>query len=591
MHTQRLQELREALKTRGFDGFLLPNNDEYLGEYLPESAKRLGWLTGFTGSAGWVAVLPGKAAFFTDGRYTLQAKTEVDAGLFEHWNVAEKQPDAWLAEQAGRDARIAYDPHLFTLNQIRRYEKTGQGKVRWMPSENMVDAVWADRPAAPASKVEPHPIAYAGVSSADKRKLLAEQLRKKGCDAAVITLSDSVCWLLNIRGRDVPHTPFVLCYAVLHADAKVDLFIDEARVSADAAKHLGDDVRICPPATLEDALRKLGKAQASVLYDASGSPAWFYQMLVESGAKVELGEDPCQLPKACKNAVELQGAREAHRRDGIALAKLLHHICAHAGEMTEQDVCDKAIEFRGQSNLFVEPSFATISGSGPNGAVVHYRVTHATNRKLDNNSLLLIDSGGQYPDGTTDVTRTVAVGTPSEEMKDRFTRVLKGHIALARAVFPEGTGGIQLDTLARYHLWQAGLDYDHGTGHGVGSFLSVHEGPQRISKKGSDVALQPGMMLSNEPGYYKTSAYGIRIENLVAVVEKIKDASGKRYFCFETLTLAPIDLTLVNPGMLDAAEKEWLNAYHARVRESLGDAMDKDEKAWLDAVTRAVGDS
>jgi len=567
-------DLRAALLQHELDGFILPVNDEFLGEYVPDSAKRLTWLTGFTGSAGIAVVLKDKAAFFTDGRYTLQAKTEVKG--FDLHNSGDMAPEKWIATQAAKGTVIGYDPKLHTLHSIRRYEREAK-HITWQPvTPNPIDALWKDRPAPPASPVRIQPIEYTGESSADKRTRIAKDITTKGADAAMLTAPDSICWLLNIRGNDVPFTPFILCYALLAKSGKVTLYLDEPRVSSQVRAHLGNDVILKAPSALAGDLANFGKQH--VLYDPAGSPAWFYQQLKQASAEIIELADPCALPKACKNKAELEGMRQAHIRDGLAVTRFLHWLNVNTKPLTEMDAAAKLEEFRKASPLYLEPSFTTIAGSGPNGAIVHYRVTPQTNRPLDKNSMLLLDSGGQYPDGTTDITRTIALGTPTAEMKDRFTRVLKGHIALARAVFPEGTAGSQLDALARQYLWQEKLDYDHGTGHGVGSYLSVHEGPQGISKRSGGVALMPGMILSNEPGYYKAGEYGIRIENLV-VVKEMSSVAGKRYFGFETITLVPIDMRLVEVSLLTTEEKAWLKDYHQRVFDAHAASLTPEEKA------------
>jgi len=573
-----LAQLRAALATQKLDGFILPVNDEFMGEYVPESAKRLTWLTGFTGSAGMAVALSDKAAFFTDGRYTLQAKTEVQG--FELFNSGDVTPEKWISEYAPKEAVIGYDPKLHTLQSLRRYEQDAKN-VAWKAiTPNPIDALWKDRPIAPASAVRIHPLQYAGEASSDKRTRIAKQIEVLGADAAILTAPDSICWLLNIRGSDVPFTPFILCYALLAKSGAVTIYLDEKRISPEAKTHLGKDVIVKSPAQLTADIAAF--AQQRVLYSSTSSPVWFYQELRRAEALIVEASDPCVLPKARKNKTELEGMRQAHIRDGRAVTKFLYWLEKCKEPLTEMGVAAKLEEFRKQSELYLEPSFTTISGSGPNGAVVHYRVTEATNRPLDTDSLLLIDSGGQYLDGTTDITRTVARGKPSAEMKDSFTRVLKGHIALARAVFPEGTTGAQLDALARQYLWQEGLDYDHGTGHGVGSYLSVHEGPQGISKRASSVALEPGMILSNEPGYYKAGEYGIRIENLVAVEEVFKDENGKRFFGFETITLVPIDMRLVDKALLTAEEKKWLREHHWRVYEAHATSLTAYEDDWLE---------
>jgi Xaa-Pro aminopeptidase len=457
-------------------------------------------------------------------------------------------------------------------------EKAGDAKALiWKPvSPNPVDALWRDRPPVPESPVFLYPPRYSGCQPGEKRRMIAETLREKGLDAAMLTAPDSVCWLLDIRGRDVPYTPFVLCYALLKADGAVTLFAPESRFDSSVKAALGGEVRYRPMQEWQAISAELrGK---KVLYDPASSPVSVRLMLESAGADVQEGEDPCQLPKACKNAAEIAAIREAHRLDGLAVVRFLHDLSRQWRDMDEVQVHERITAERAKSDLFLEPSFHTIAGSGPNGAIVHYRAAAETTRRIDADSLLLIDSGGQYLGGTTDITRTVAIGTPSQEMKRNFTRVLKGHIALARAVFPEGTGGQQLDALARQYLWEAGLDYDHGTGHGVGACLSVHEGPQRISKKGPATPLKPGMVVSNEPGYYKTGEYGIRIESLVVVTEK-PESPG--FLGFDTLTLAPVDRHAMEAGMLTAEEKAWLNAYHRSVYETHAPHLDENRRGWL----------
>ena len=579
---KKLQALRETFRKQGIVGYLQPVHDEYLGEYPPPCHRRVEWLSGFSGSAGMVVVLAKNAALFVDGRYTLQARNETDTSLFEQYNSGELSPEGWLAKSLQAGERIGYDPKLFTRGMVKRMaatlEKTG---VELVPVTNLVDIIWKDRPAAPASPVFIHDIAYAGEESSSKRKRIASQLKMAAADAAVIAAPDAICWLLNIRARDTEHTPLLLASALIDAMGKVKLYVAPSRCDDKVKAHLGSDVELREPAALEADLMALGRKHQRVLCDPASASIWFAQILEKAGAFIVEAVDPCILPKATKNAVELQGIRNAHIRDGAAVTKLLCWLDSEIAtrSVREIEIADRLLSLRAMSNLFVEPSFATIAGSGPNGAIVHYRATPASDRALAKGELFLLDSGGQYPDGTTDITRTIPIGEPLPEHKDRFTRVLKGHIALALAQFPQGTSGSQLDALARQYLWQAGLDYDHGTGHGVGCFLGVHEGPQRISKRGGDAPLQPGMIISNEPGYYKTGAYGIRIENLVAVVEKTK--GEKIIYGFDTLTCVPIDTRLVDVGLLTATEKTWLNHYHAWVEKNLSPALDSQQHAWL----------
>ncbi len=600
----RLDALRAELARRGLDGFVVPRADEHQGEYVPPHAQRLAWLTGFTGSAGVAVVLKDSAAIFVDGRYTLQVRDEADEALYAFRHLTEAPPETWIEENLGTGRKLAYDPWLHSERQLGRLRAAAEkaGAELAAVDDNPLDAVWTDQPDPPVAPISPHPLEYAGRSSADKRADLAKVLEKAGADAAVLTLPDSIAWLLNVRGGDVRHAPLPLSFAVLHANTTVDWFLDPAKLGDGLETHLGNGVALCAPGDLGPALEALGAAGKRVLADPDTAAAWVFARLRAAGAEVVAGADPCQLPKARKNEVEMEGARAAHRRDGLALVRFLAWLDREAparardGGLSEIEAADKLLALRREHELFRDLSFRTISGSGPNGAIVHYSVSEATNRRMRLGELYLVDSGAQYPDGTTDVTRTVPIGEPSAEMRDRFTRVLKGHIALATARFPRGTTGSQLDTLARYHLWQAGLDYDHGTGHGVGSYLGVHEGPQRISKAPNRIALEPGMIVSNEPGYYKSGAYGIRIENLVTVIESGTEAEaeaeaedGRGMLAFETLTLAPIDLRLVDPSLMSAAEVAWLDAYHARVRDAHAGALDGAEADWLAQATRALG--
>ncbi|SME97562.1 Xaa-Pro aminopeptidase [Tistlia consotensis] len=583
----RLAALRRELAGRGLDGFLVPHADEHQSEELAPSAERLTWLTGFTGSAGSAAVLADRAAIFVDGRYTLQARQQVDTRLFEPRHVTEQPLSAWLAEHlAGK--RLGYDPRLHSQSQARRLQAEARraGGEAVAVETNPVDAVWDDRPAEPAAPVVPHPLAFAGRPSAEKRAELADRLKAEKLAAAVLTQPDSIAWLLNVRGGDVTQTPLALSFAILRDDARVEWFVAPEKVAGpELQAQLGNGVILRRPDELCEALESLGKVR--VLADPGSAGAWIFDRLAEGGSEIVEGDDPCLLPKACKNPVELDGTRAAHRRDGAALSRFLHWLeeTAPSGGLDELGAIGHLAGLRAAGERYRSLSFSTIAGSGPNGAVIHYRAIPATNRTIRPGEFLLVDSGAQYLDGTTDVTRTIAIGSVSDEMRRRFTGVLKGHIALARQRFPAGTTGSQLDALARMHLWQAGLDFDHGTGHGVGSYLGVHEGPQRISKVPNSVALRPGMIVSNEPGYYKEGAYGIRIENLVAVVEDARPGDEKPMLAFETLTLAPIDRHAVEPALLSAEETAWLDAYHARVRESLSPLLDGAARAWLEQAT------
>lgn len=590
--TARLAALRAELSRRGLDGFVVPRADEHQGEYVPKSAQRLAWLTGFSGSAGLAIVLADRAAIFIDGRYTLAVRGQVDIKAFVPHQVPEQSPEAWIAENLSKGGQLGFDPWLQTVDGYERYTRACQkAGGRFVPVEsNPIDAVWTERPPAPLAPVLPHPVEFSGETSEARRKRIADIVRAKGADLALITQPDSIAWLLNVRGGDVPRTPFALGFALLHGDGHVDLYMDRRKIPDRTLAWLGNAVTLAPPGELGAALDTMGKMAKRVLVEGSTAPYWAATRLQAAGAALVRDADPVALPKACKNQVELDGIRSAHRRDGAAVSRFLGWLARESkgGKLREIEVSDRLQALRQDTGKLRDLSFDTISGAGPNGAVVHYRASPATERTLELNSLYLVDSGGQYRDGTTDVTRTVGIGTPSAEMKDRFTRVLKGHIALATARFPAGTTGSQLDTLARYWLWQAGLDYDHGTGHGVGAYLSVHEGPHRISKIANPVALQPGMIVSNEPGYYKTGAYGIRIENLVAVKEAMIEGADRRYLEFETLTLAPIDLNCVDVGLLTGSEKAWLNAYHRRVREVVGPQVDEATRTWLAEATREI---
>ena len=582
----RVETIRDHIRRRRLTGFLVPRADEHQGEFVAERSERLAWLTGFTGSAGMAVVLEDRAALFVDGRYTLQAREQVDPALFEIRHLTDEPPAQWIGEHLPSGGRLGYDPWLHTPNQVVRLRAACQksnGRLV-ICSRNPVDEAWFDRPAPPAAPMVAHGVEYAGVESAEKRRLVAEDLRAGGFDAALLSAPESVAWLLNVRGGDIPYMPVALCFALLHADGGVDLFIQPGKVGPELRAHLGEGVRINDMETFGPALGRLGVERRAVLVDGDGAPDWAWRRLKEAGARPRLGTDCCALRKARKNAVELDGIRNAHRRDGAAMARFLAWIAdaAAKGGVTESLAADRLERERAADATYRGPSFATISGAGPNGAIVHYRVSAATDRPLEKNSLYLVDSGGQYPDGTTDITRTVAIGTPPEGAREHFTLVLQGHIALATARFPAGTTGSQLDALARKPLWDVGLDYDHGTGHGIGCYLGVHEGPQRISKHPNRVALEPGMVVSDEPGFYREGAYGIRIENLLAVVP---DEADPMMLAFETLSLAPIDRTLIDAARLSATEREWVDAYHARVREALAPLVQGEVLAWLKQAT------
>ncbi len=588
----RLAALRAELTRRGVDGFLVPRADEHQGEYVPRRSQRLGWLTGFKGSAGLAIVLADRAAIFIDGRYTLAVRAQVDTQAFEPHQIPEQSPEAWIAENLGPGRKLGFDPWLVTVDGHDRFARACQraGGELVALETNPVDSVWTNRPPPPLAPVLPHPDEFAGESSQAKRARIAAIVKARDADVALITAPDSIAWLLNVRGGDVPRTPFPLGFALLHGDGHVDLYMDRRKVPNRTLAWLGNAVTLAPTDELAPALDMLGKAGKRVMIETATAPVWASKRLQTAGVTLVRDADPVALPKACKNAVELEGIRNAHRRDGAAVSRFLGWLSKESRGRTlgEIEVSDRLQAMRQDTGKLRDLSFDTISGAGANGAIVHYHATKATERKLEPGNLYLVDSGGQYRDGTTDITRTVAVGEPSAEMRDRFTRVLKGHIALATARFPAGTTGSQLDALARYALWQVGLDYDHGTGHGVGAYLSVHEGPHRISKAANNVALQPGMIVSNEPGYYKTDAYGIRIENLVAVREAAIEGADRRYLEFETLTLAPIDLACIDTGLLTEPERQWLNAYHQRVRDTVAPQVDDATRVWLTEATRAI---
>ena len=589
----RVSALRAELARRGVHGFLIPRADEHQGEYVPARARRLTWLTGFTGSAGLAVVLPETAAIFVDGRYTLQAEAEVDGAVFERHHLIDDPPPGWITKALKPGQTLAYDPWLHTVGDVDRLRAAAElagGGLKPLDG-NAVDAIWRDQPPPPLAPVVPHDVRFAGESAEDKRRKVAESLARERIDAAVITAPDSIAWLLNIRGGDVLHTPLPLSFAVIAADGTVELFIDRRKLTPAVHPHLGNGVSVRAPAEFAAALDALGAAHRRVQADPATASAWIFERLQSAGAQIHRGADPCLVPKASKNAVELEGTRAAHRRDGAALTRFFAWLAHEApkGTLREIAASDRLEAFRRQGEKFRDLSFDTISGAGSNGAIVHYHATPKTEKTLEPGTLYLVDSGGQYLDGTTDVTRTVAIGTPTAEMRDRFTRVLKGHIALAMCRFPKGTTGSQLDALARHALWQVGLDFDHGTGHGVGSYLNVHEGPHRISKMPNTQPLLAGMIVSDEPGYYKTGAYGIRIENLVVVTPAPLPDAERELLGFETLTLAPIDRNLVDRSLMTRDEIAWLDAYHARVRREISPQVDAGTRAWLDAATEPLG--
>ncbi len=585
----RLELLRNQMVAQGVQGFIVPRADAHQGEYVADCDARLAWLTGFTGSAGFCLVLPDRAGVFVDGRYRLQVRDQV-APCFTPVNWPETQPGAWLRQHLAAGV-VGFDPWLHTAEEIARIEAALAGHpVTLRAIDNPLDAVWSDRPAAPQGRVWAHADDLAGESSAAKRARLAEVLRREGQRAAVLTLPDSICWLLNIRGSDIPRNPVVQAFAILHDSGDVDLFADPAKFAGLDA-HLGPSVRLSGPVDRYFLPALIGLA-GPVRVDRSSAPLAVAQALEAAGVAIAWGEDPCKLPKARKTAAEIAATRAAHLRDGAAMVNFLHWLDGQAqavqqgARQTEIGVVQALEGFRRATNQLHDISFDTICGAGPNGAIVHYRVTEDTDRALTPDSLLLIDSGAQYSDGTTDITRTVVIGTPPEGAAAAFTAVLQGMIAISRARWPQGLAGRDLDALARFNLWTQGRDYDHGTGHGVGAFLSVHEGPQRLSRL-SEVPLEPGMILSNEPGYYREGEYGIRIENLVVVQVAAPLPGGdaqRRMLDFETITLAPIDRRLILTERLALAERDWLDAYHARVLAEIGPLVTPDVLGWLQAV-------
>jgi Xaa-Pro aminopeptidase len=584
----RVAALRKELEKRGFDGFVVPRTDEHQNEYVPANAERLAWLTGFTGSAGLAIVLKDRAAIFVDGRYALQVLDQVDAKVFTPIDIGALSPAEWLEKNLAPGTVLGYDAWLTMPATVERYEKAARKADASLQavSDNPLDAIWTDRPGAPLAPVRLYPKKFAGVDAKSKLKDVARKLA--GADALVVTNAHNVAWAFNIRGADVAHTPLPLAFSIMRKTGKPTLYVDGRKLSNDLRAKLSAIADVQEPSALLRDLATLGRERARVLFDSSSASAKLVDEVRTAGGDVELGDDPITLLKARKNAAEIRGARAAHLRDGAAVSSFLAWFAEAApkGRLTEIDAVMALETFRRQTKQLVEVSFPTISGAGANGAIVHYRVTERTNQRIGK-GLFLLDSGAQYEDGTTDITRTIGVGKPSAEMRDRFTRVLKGHIAIASAVFPKGVTGAQLDAFARRALWDAGLDYDHGTGHGVGAFLSVHEGPQNISKRPS-CALEPGMILSNEPGYYKTGAYGIRIENLVLVEKRDIKGGERESYGFETLTLAPIDLNCVEPKLLTRDELRWLDAYHARVRREISPLVSPATRRWLVQATKPL---
>ena len=583
-----LAALRAELKRRGLDGFIVPRADRYQNEYVPPRAERLAWLTGFTGSAGTAIVLADRAAIFVDGRYLVQVREEVDVAAFAVEHLVEHPPAAWIEENLPAGAKLGYSPWLHTVDGAERLSKacTAAGGSLVALTDNPLDALWTERPAPPLGAIALHDLRYAGEEAAAKLARVREVVGKRA-DALVVSDPQAVSWLFNIRGHDVPHTPVVLAYAIVQMSGRPMIYVDSRKLGSAVREKLEALATLRPPADFEHDLAALGKTGRAVMLDPASCPDAIACLFTESGGKIVRGGDPIAPMKAVKNAAEIAGARAAQIRDGAAVTRFLAWFDGEAscGKLTEIDAVEALESFRRDTELLKDISFPTIAGAGPDGAIVHYRVTRKSNRRIGTGELFLIDSGGQYEDGTTDITRTIAVGAPNadlrEDMRKSFTLVLKGHIAIARAVFPDGTTGAQLDTLARQFLWRDGRDFDHGTGHGVGSYLSVHEGPARISKLGT-APLKRGMILSNEPGYYRPGTYGIRIENLVLIAEAAPVADAEKPLnCFETLTLAPIDRRLIEPALMTQDEIAWLDTYHARVHDVLAPLLDEPTRAWL----------
>ena len=585
----RLADLRRLLKEKKVDAFFVPHTDEFQSEYLAPYAERLLWLTGFSGSAGTAVIMQETAAFFTDGRYTIQAQEQVNSRLFEIYNSAEKRPLQWMEENLKKGMTLGFDGWLMSPQQYKSFEEALSPKgIQLVAMDNPIDALWDDRPAPPNSFAQPHLIEFAGEDSAGKRQKIATEIKARGIDYVLITALDSIAWLLNIRGRDLPHTPVIQSYALMDAQGKVDLFMDLHKMQGPTFSHLGSEVRVIDRKMMPYHLGQIKKG-SRIQMDPSTTPLALVQLMEGEGIDVLDGQDPCALPKAIKNSVEVEGMRRCHIRDGLALTRFLAWLDRtwHKEKLTEISAANQLEAFRKEGQFFMGLSFDTTSAMGPHAAMAHYRSTPESDVPLQA-GIYLVDSGGQYLDGTTDVTRTVTLGEPTPAQKENFTRVLKGHIALACAKFPQGTSGGQLDVLARQFLWEKGLDYEHATGHGVGSYLNVHEGPQGLSKASFKVPFQPGMILAWEPGYYKASEYGIRIESMMIVQEESLLSQEKSFYGFEVITCAPIDLNLVNISLLSLAEKEWLNTYHAWVYETLSGFMNDEESEWLKTATRAI---
>ena len=579
----RLKALRALLKQRGLDGYLVARADEHQNEYLPASEERLAWLSGFTGSAGFGVVLMQEAAVFSDGRYTVQLAEQIDTNAFTPVSSIDTPPPEWLRQKAKAGARIGYDPRRHTLDGLQKFQQAAEkaGFTLVASEPNAVDALWSDRPPAPTAPVTLHPLAHAGIASKTKISALQNWLVGEKLAALAITDPTSLAWLFNIRGGDVPHMPLPISYALLPAKGLPKLFMDGRKLSQAVRRSLSKTTAIHEVAELEKAIAALGKAKAKLRFDRDSASAALIEQLCEAGGEADLGVNPITLQKAIKNRAECEGARQAQIRDGAAMAEFLCWLDSEApkGKLTEISAAVALEECRLKTGKLKEISFDTISAAGPNAALPHYRVNEASNRRIGK-GIYLVDSGGQYVDGTTDITRTIAIGKPTAEMMERNTRVLKGMIAISLAVFPRGVNGGQIDALSRQFLWQAGLDFEHGTGHGVGSYLGVHEGPQRLAKTGI-APLEPGMILSNEPGYYKTGHYGIRIENLLLVEERQITGGERAMLGFETLTLCPIDRRLIATKLLTPQERQWFDQYHARVLKTIGPLVSPPTRNWL----------
>ena len=589
--TARLSAFRDELSRRQLTGFVIPRADSQQNEYVAPSEERLAWLTGFTGSAGLAVVLTQKAAVFVDGRYTLQAAKQVDTSAWEVASLIDPPPENWLTANLNDGDRLGFDPWLHTSAAAERLVKACKkaGAELIAVESNPIDSIWTERPAPPLGPVAVHGMQFAGESESDKLGRIRAEITQMKADALVLSDSHAVAWTFNIRGADVAHTPLPLSYAIIPKDGRPTIFIDHRKLSNSARDHLEKSAAVEDPEAMMPKLAALAKKGAAIALDTATAADALTRLIAAEGGKPIRGPDPVALLKAVKNSTEISGTRNAHKRDGVALTRFLAWIDREAPNrtLTEIDAVEALESFRRETGALKDVSFPTIAGTGPHGAIVHYRVTRKTNHRIAMGDLLLIDSGAQYEDGTTDVTRTIAIGEPTDEMRDRFTRVLRGHIAIARAVFPDGTTGAQIDALARQFLWHGGIDFDHGTGHGVGSYLSVHEGPARISKLGT-TPLKRGMILSNEPGYYKPNAFGIRIENLELVTEVKIEGAEKPMNGFETLTLAPIDYRLIDASRISKQELRWINAYHARVRAEIRPLLDEATKVWLDRATEPL---